>query len=312
MDNLLLRGQKNVPITTDTLAFMQSAAALLEKLVVFGGDDYILAGCVVSGTTITEGYMVLAGQLVYCAGGTVSDTLYVKEMVTTVPVGSGERNEVIYKVIFGTPTNGETAYSWETINSCRITNIITLASLISDLTKDVDGKEDSFTKNSGFNLDKSDAVNSSDSDQLATSAAAKTAYDKAVTALTQANVAINNAVTNQHATIVHNFTCYGYTSSSPYQLPNTANYFIQKYRAIGQGDYYVRLPEIGGIIRNNSIIHIVYPSKTSWGSEYFRIYPNTDQSLDYDEYWNIDHKHHLICQLKDSVWYAIGYFGTNI
>jgi hypothetical protein len=49
------------------------------------------------------------------------------------------------------------------------------------------GKEPAFAKNSGFNLSKSDSVSSSSSSVLATSAAARTAYNKGVEALNKAN-----------------------------------------------------------------------------------------------------------------------------
>lgn len=57
----------------------------------------------------------------------------------------------------------------------------------SDLKSLIDGKESSISKKSGFNLDKSDAINSNVSTTLATSAAVKTAYDKGVEALTNSN-----------------------------------------------------------------------------------------------------------------------------
>lgn len=49
------------------------------------------------------------------------------------------------------------------------------------------GKEPAFSKKSGFNLDKSNSVSSSSSSVLATSAAARTAYNKGVEAFNKAN-----------------------------------------------------------------------------------------------------------------------------
>ncbi|WP_028857471.1 tail fiber protein [Psychrilyobacter atlanticus] len=55
------------------------------------------------------------------------------------------------------------------------------------------GGEGAFNKNSGFNKNKSDAVNSNDSNTLATSKAAKTAYDRGTSGVTKADAAQNSA-----------------------------------------------------------------------------------------------------------------------
>ena len=57
--------------------------------------------------------------------------------------------------------------------------IFKIGGLIKGLATD---KEDKFSKNGGFNKNKSDAVNSNDSNTLATSKAVKTSYDKAIDA----------------------------------------------------------------------------------------------------------------------------------
>lgn len=56
-----------------------------------------------------------------------------------------------------------------------------------DLKRDIDSKEPSIVKKSGFNLDKSDDVAYDSGDTLATSRAVKTAYDKGIEALNIAN-----------------------------------------------------------------------------------------------------------------------------
>lgn len=57
----------------------------------------------------------------------------------------------------------------------------------SDLKTLIDGKEPTINKKSGFNLDKSDAINSANSNTLATSTAVKTAYDKGLEGVNVAN-----------------------------------------------------------------------------------------------------------------------------
>ncbi|UUV18057.1 tail fiber protein [Fusobacteria bacterium ZRK30] len=68
-------------------------------------------------------------------------------------------------------------------NASTINAVIDQSNVYATIKDLVDGlatKEDKFTKNDGFNKNKSDAVNSDDSNTLATSKAVKVAYDKAV------------------------------------------------------------------------------------------------------------------------------------
>lgn len=57
----------------------------------------------------------------------------------------------------------------------------------SKLKNEIDSKEPKITKNSGFNKNKSDSINSDSSDTLATSKAVKEVYDKSTEALSVAN-----------------------------------------------------------------------------------------------------------------------------
>ncbi len=60
-----------------------------------------------------------------------------------------------------------------------------------DLKRDIDSKEPSIVKKSGFNLEKSDGIAYDSGDTLATSRAVKRAYDKGIEALDVANTKLN-------------------------------------------------------------------------------------------------------------------------
>ncbi len=330
--NTINFNQDNFALTTNVLGIMQTAYRLIQNISKVVGDKFVISGCEETGGIINAGVVCIDGEIMETNGGDVEESCKVVSTSTTKTVQDGTYTYTTKTLVFG--SSGD--FDWSEVsnvttlvdlNSSLEFNVASLKTLITSknnalassfqqdvdyLQQQIDNKEDAFTKNTGFNLPKSDSVSSSSSSQLATSAAVKTAYDKGASALSVANETANNVVVDQYATKVHNFTCYGHNSANPYQLPNTSNYYIQNYRAIGQGSYYVRLPAIGGIIQNNSIIHIVYPSKSSWGSEYFRIYPNSGQTLDYGNYWNLDHQRHLICQLRDGKWYTLAKMETNI
>ena len=62
------------PLTTDTLEFLQNSrkdvlAAWLRQMNLATGVDYIIAGCVETGGTISDGWMVIDGELIQLTGG---------------------------------------------------------------------------------------------------------------------------------------------------------------------------------------------------------------------------------------------------
>lgn len=73
--------------------------------------------------------------------------------------------------------NSEKLATSKAVNDARA-NAISTAS--SDATSKMNTREPKFSKNSGFNKDKSDAIDLDDSEKLATSKAVKIAYDRAV------------------------------------------------------------------------------------------------------------------------------------
>ncbi len=77
--------------------------------------------------------------------------------------------------------------NYEKLSSSAITPSDSLNVALGKLEGQIGGKENAINKQSGFNLPKSDAVNVASSEQLATSLAVKTAYDKGAEALTKAN-----------------------------------------------------------------------------------------------------------------------------
>lgn len=126
MNSVALTGKRKFPLTTDALAFMQAAWSMLENFSKLGGDNYILSGCTVTGSSASSGMVVIGGRLMSFAGGSIQSNVKVVTTQTAVTVGAGTREQTTYAAEFGTSTNAEENVSWETLNANRIDNLLAL------------------------------------------------------------------------------------------------------------------------------------------------------------------------------------------
>ncbi len=119
MNSVILDNTRDVPVTTDMLAYMQAAYTALEKLCGIGGDNYILSGCTVTGTSASSGWMVLNGLLMPFAGGSIQSNVRIVRTETVYPVSDWSETEISYRAEFGTSTVPAENVGWGTIG--RIT-----------------------------------------------------------------------------------------------------------------------------------------------------------------------------------------------
>jgi hypothetical protein len=101
MNKLTLSGATDFALTTDALAFMQSSYEALERIANLGGENIIVSGCTVSGSTATSGWMFLKGKLMPFQGGTIQTTVRIIEEVNTVTVDVASRQQTTYRAEFG-------------------------------------------------------------------------------------------------------------------------------------------------------------------------------------------------------------------
>lgn len=95
------------PLTTNTLDFIQGSFTLLEELAALAGDRVIVSGCVKTGTQVSDGTVILNGELLPLRGGTESATLVLIEEVTNREFEDGVSRAVYYDryVRFGSGAN---------------------------------------------------------------------------------------------------------------------------------------------------------------------------------------------------------------
>jgi len=121
MNKVVLENTRDVPLTTDLLAFMQASYSALEKLTAIGGDNFIVSGCTVSGTTATSGWMVLKGKLVPFTGGSIQTYVRIITTENVYPVGAGSETEIVYTAEFGTSANPDDNVAWSNIKRPKTT-----------------------------------------------------------------------------------------------------------------------------------------------------------------------------------------------
>jgi hypothetical protein len=126
MNKLTLSGATNFALTTDALAFMQSSYEALEKLGALGGDNYIVSGCEVSGSSVTSGWIFLKGKLMPFTGGTIQTNVRIIKTINTINVDIASREQTTYHAEFGTSANPEDNVPWATLSANRILNLLAL------------------------------------------------------------------------------------------------------------------------------------------------------------------------------------------
>jgi len=115
MNKLTLSGATNFALTTDALAFMQSSYEALEKLGALGGDNYIVSGCEVSGSSVTSGWIFLKGKLMPFTGGTIKTNVKIIKTINTINVDIASREQTTYHAEFGTSADPDDNVAWADI-----------------------------------------------------------------------------------------------------------------------------------------------------------------------------------------------------
>ncbi|WP_010664946.1 hypothetical protein [Marinilabilia salmonicolor] len=124
MNKIVLENTRDVPLTTDLLAFMQASYSALEKLAAIGGDNFIVSGCTVSGSTATSGWMVLKGKLVPFKGGSIQTNVRIITTENVYPVGAGSETEIVYTAEFGTSSDTSENVPWADITRGKVNSNI--------------------------------------------------------------------------------------------------------------------------------------------------------------------------------------------
>ncbi|MBS2101372.1 hypothetical protein, partial [Carboxylicivirga linearis] len=143
MDVLTLENKRDFPMTTNVLKFMQDAYSTLEKIAAIGGENIIVSGCTVIGSSVSDGYMYLKGILMPFKASTVDTNVKIVKTVSQVTVDTGTREQTTYYAKFGTSTDPTMNVPWADIeaiptNSELNEKLNTLLTNLGDFTAAID------------------------------------------------------------------------------------------------------------------------------------------------------------------------------
>lgn len=120
------------PLNQQRLEWMQAAySELIDGLTAMIGDNVIVAGCVVAGNTVSDGWVVLNGTLYPFKGATtgVQSSILIRETKTSLTFKNGQKKEVQFNKFaeFGTGTG---AIAWN-----KLTRLSSIKEISEHLSK---------------------------------------------------------------------------------------------------------------------------------------------------------------------------------
>lgn len=123
MDRLILNGTDGFPLYTDTLEEAQRAWSIINAFCGIVGDKAIISGCVQTGSHVSDGFIVLNGEVFPFKGGTLGQNIFIKEEITEREFKDKSRKPVFIAriAVFGSSTPDKT-YPW--VDFVRVENLI--------------------------------------------------------------------------------------------------------------------------------------------------------------------------------------------
>lgn len=120
MNKLEVQGS-GFPADNRTWRFLRDMVNSVHELTALGGENYILKGCEVDGGNITDGFMVLDGELIPFQGGalgtevtideTIENTTYLEDIAPADGVGDSKQTYFTRIARFG--NDGVATFQWE-------------------------------------------------------------------------------------------------------------------------------------------------------------------------------------------------------
>lgn len=120
MNKQNFEAQDRFPLSTQALTFMQDMIMATARLALIGGENYILSGCITTGNNVSDGIIVINGEVMPFKGGTLVDTITIVEDTFSVSANglTFEKARVKRYAKFATGT-GENYYLWSDFKSLQ-------------------------------------------------------------------------------------------------------------------------------------------------------------------------------------------------
>lgn len=117
------------PLETNTLSFLQSAYGQLSGLAGLGGQSYILNGCTVAGGNVTDGTIVIDGEVLPFVGGPKLARIVIEESVEDKTFEDGVSKPVYYTRVAKMVASGG-VMDFDSLK--RVSNLLAMADRIKD------------------------------------------------------------------------------------------------------------------------------------------------------------------------------------
>jgi len=134
-------------LVTERLSELQDAYSIYTGLARMAGDKAILSGCEILGNTVTDGTVMIGGEILEFKGAVKQDTVIVKEDLTSVQFEDGSIKP-FQKNRYATFGFSAGAYQWSQFK--RVPVLIDIPQVITDLSTALNNKIDAFTNALGF------------------------------------------------------------------------------------------------------------------------------------------------------------------
>lgn len=134
MNRLNFNQTGGFPLSTNILDAMQEAYSVFNTLGSLAGNRAIINGCVVSGNNVSDGVIYLNGEVLPFKGGTLGDSIIIREDTESRIFEDGATKPVIFKryATFGSSTPEKT-FAWADFK--RFDNLIENAQKNTDFEK---------------------------------------------------------------------------------------------------------------------------------------------------------------------------------
>ena len=110
MNKINFTAQDNFPLSSDTMDMLQQMIALSANVALLGGSNYILFGCADDGTAVSDGIVVIDGELLPFKGGAKKAKITITQTTQTLHAFGVDYPE---SYIFRTATFSDTGeYNW--------------------------------------------------------------------------------------------------------------------------------------------------------------------------------------------------------
>lgn len=84
MNKINFTAKDNFPLSSDTMDMMQQMIGSSASMALLGGSNYILSGCVDDGTNVSNGIIIIGGEILPFEGGTKKTKITIQQTTKTL------------------------------------------------------------------------------------------------------------------------------------------------------------------------------------------------------------------------------------